>query len=149
MPTARDLLQRFRPVGTPGAAAPAGVPVDRVAELSRELQPVFDALADVQEEAGRIRAIATAEARARLTAAEQQAAVLVDAARRDAGAARAEVAAEGARRAEAVAAAALATAEHDAAAVTARAAARYAELTERVVRAVWDSAGLRVPSPAP
>jgi hypothetical protein len=148
MPTARDLLQRFRPVGTPGAAAPAGVPADRVAELGRELQPVFDALADVEEEAGRIRAAAAIEARARLAAAEQQAAVLVDVARRDAEAARAEIAAERVRREEAEAAAALAAAEQDAAAVTERAAARYAGLTARVVRAVWESAGVRVPSPA-
>ena len=45
MPSARDMLQRFRPIGTPGAAAPAGVPADRAAELGRELQPVFDELA--------------------------------------------------------------------------------------------------------
>ena len=45
MLSARDLLHRFRPVGAPGAA-PAGVPADRVAEVSRELQPVFDELVD-------------------------------------------------------------------------------------------------------
>jgi vacuolar-type H+-ATPase subunit H len=149
MPTARDLLQRFRPIGTPGAAAPAGVPADRVAELSRELQPVFDALADAEEEADRIRTAAAAQARARVAAAEQQAAVLVDAGRRDAEAARAEITAESMRRAEAHAAAALATGEQDAAAVTERAAARYAGLAERVVHAVWESAGIHVTSPAP
>ena len=44
MPRARDLLARFRPVGAPGTAAPAGVPVDRVAERRRELLPVASGL---------------------------------------------------------------------------------------------------------
>ena len=38
MPDLRDFLSRFRPAGTPGAAARPGVPVDRVAEREAELQ---------------------------------------------------------------------------------------------------------------
>ena len=41
MASARDLLERFRPAGTPGAAAPAGVPYDRGAALEDELRPVL------------------------------------------------------------------------------------------------------------
>ena len=48
MASARDLLERFRPAGTPGAAAPAGVPYDRAAALEDELRPVLDLLAPVE-----------------------------------------------------------------------------------------------------
>jgi F0F1-type ATP synthase membrane subunit b/b' len=58
MPRARDFLTRFRPVGTPGAAASAGVPADRVAEADAELEPLFAMLADTEAEVGRIRASA-------------------------------------------------------------------------------------------
>jgi hypothetical protein len=62
VPRARDLLARFRPVGAPGAAAPAGVPADRGSERDRELQAVFDELADTEEQAAAIRAAADREA---------------------------------------------------------------------------------------
>ncbi|MET0765951.1 MAG: hypothetical protein ABWY29_13885 [Blastococcus sp.] len=149
MPTARDLLQRFRPVGTPGAAAPAGVPADRGAELSRELQPVFDELAGADEEAGRIRLVAAAEARARRDRAQQQASALVEAARRNAQRARADAAAALVRQAEEEDTAVLAAADQDAAAVTRQAASRYAGLVQQVVRAVRDLAAERTPSPTP
>jgi len=58
MPRARDFLARFRPVGTPGAAASAGVPADRVAEADAELEPLFAMLADTEAEVDRIRASA-------------------------------------------------------------------------------------------
>jgi hypothetical protein len=58
MPRARDFLARFRPVGTPGAAVSAGVPADRVAEASAELEPLFAMLADTEAETDRIRASA-------------------------------------------------------------------------------------------
>lgn len=50
MSTSRDLLSRFKPAGTPGAAGPAGVPVDRSALLCDELQPVLVLLADTEQE---------------------------------------------------------------------------------------------------
>ncbi|HET8769051.1 MAG TPA: hypothetical protein VFM86_17125, partial [Pedococcus sp.] len=50
MPRVRDLLLRFRPTGTPGPAGPAGVPVDRSAELAAELAPVLAALAATEAE---------------------------------------------------------------------------------------------------
>jgi hypothetical protein len=51
MPRARDFLARFRPVGTPGAAASAGVPADRVVEAAAELEPLFAMLADTEAKA--------------------------------------------------------------------------------------------------
>src|SRR4051794_11213301 len=112
---ARDLLERFRPVGSPGAAAPAGVPVDRVAELSRELQPVFDELAEVQQRCAELRAAAAAEAGARRDRAAAQARAIVAAARLDAEAQRADAAARVRRESEREAAATLAAAEREAA----------------------------------
>ncbi len=58
MARSRDFLARFRPVGTPGAAATAGVPVDRIREQDAELGPVLDALAETQAQAAAIRAAA-------------------------------------------------------------------------------------------
>jgi V/A-type H+/Na+-transporting ATPase subunit D len=49
MASARDLLERFRPAGTPGAAAPAGVPYDRGAALEDELRPVLALLSPTEE----------------------------------------------------------------------------------------------------
>jgi hypothetical protein len=149
MPTARDLLQRFRPVGAPGAAAPAGVPADRVAELGRELQPVFDALADAQEEAARIREAGAAQARALHDRAVEQAAALLQAARQDAVATRAETTGALVARGAAEARSVLAAADAEVAAVGRRVPARYGRLVEQVVRAIRDSAGDRTPSPAP
>jgi hypothetical protein len=51
----RDLLERFRPAGAPGAATPAGVPSDRATALSDELGPVLALLADTEQECARIR----------------------------------------------------------------------------------------------
>lgn len=50
MPRVRDVLQRFRPSGAPGAATAAGVPVDRTGELAAELEPVFALLAETERE---------------------------------------------------------------------------------------------------
>jgi hypothetical protein len=50
MPRVRDVLQRFRPSGAPGAATAAGVPADRAHELAAELEPVFALLADTERE---------------------------------------------------------------------------------------------------
>jgi hypothetical protein len=45
VPRVRDLLNRFRPAGAPGAAGNAGVPVDRDASMRTELAPLFARLA--------------------------------------------------------------------------------------------------------
>jgi hypothetical protein len=149
MPRARDLLARFRPVGAPGAAAPAGVPVDRVAELDRELQPIFDALAATELEAVRIRTTAAAEARRRTAAAEEEARAIVDAARRDAEVRRAEAAAAILRQGEREAAASRSAAEREAAGLTARAQHRLPDLVAQVVDAVRRTAEAPIGSAAP
>lgn len=76
----RDFLERFRPAGTPGASA-AGVPADRTAERSAELEPTLAQLADVQREAARIRASADEAAELVRRDAAREATELVAAAR--------------------------------------------------------------------
>ena len=83
-----SILDRFRPVGTPGAAGPAGVPAADDQGRAAELAPVFAALA------GDVAACEALVAEARLSAerdvarARAQAAAIVARARLDAGAAR-------------------------------------------------------------
>ena len=139
MPTARDLLARFRPVGAPGAAAPAGVPADRGAERERELRPVFEELAATEMTAAGIRTDATAEAAALAAAAADAARAIVDAARRDAEAHRAEAAAAVLRQAELDAAATRAAAGREADEIGARAQQRLGDLVARVVDRVLDA----------
>jgi hypothetical protein len=136
MPRARDLLARFRPAGTPGAAAPAGVPADRVAEAQRELEPVFAALADVRAEADRIRAEAAAEAARRRERAATEADRIRASARLDAEGRRAEAAARVGRRRAREMEAVTATAERAAADIGRRARGRMAGYVERVVNGV-------------
>jgi hypothetical protein len=50
-----DFLRRFRPVGTPGAAARAGVLMDRAAEAAGELEPILALLAGAESAAAGIR----------------------------------------------------------------------------------------------
>ncbi len=84
----RDLLQRFRPAGTPGAASGAAVPADRVAESAKELAPVFDELAGTWAEAASLRARASEQATGRRRAAAEEADRIRSAARMAAEAAR-------------------------------------------------------------
>jgi hypothetical protein len=111
MPQLRDFLGRFRPAGTPGAAARAGVPADPAGELAAEVGPVL-ALLDGAA-AGRDEVIA---------AARRDAAAIVAAAR-DAAAG---VAADGEQRA--------AAARDEAARLTLAAARDEAELTVTAAR---------------
>ncbi|MGZ4571866.1 MAG: hypothetical protein ACXVXU_13425 [Blastococcus sp.] len=133
MPSARDLLQRFRPVGAPGAAAPAGVPADHAAELGRELRPVFDELAGAVGEVGRIRAAAADEARARRERGAAEARRIVEGARRQAERERADTATRLLRHAEAESATALAAARQEAAGISRRAQERSADYVARIL----------------
>lgn len=90
MPSTRDLLQRFRPAATPGAATATGVPADRVSERAAELDGVFAALEDTVAEADEVRRAADAEAQRRRDRARQEAAARVAQARLDAETLRAE-----------------------------------------------------------
>ncbi|HUJ07967.1 MAG TPA: hypothetical protein VLX31_17815 [Streptosporangiaceae bacterium] len=62
MPQLSDFLNRFRPVGAPGAAGRAGVPADRAAELAAELRPVLELLDSTQEQCVQVVAQARQEA---------------------------------------------------------------------------------------
>lgn len=84
MPQLGDFLSRFRPAGAPGAASRAGVPADRAAELSAELEPVLAMLADTDAECARI-----------VAQARTQAGQIGEAARAEAG----QIAADGRERA--------------------------------------------------
>jgi vacuolar-type H+-ATPase subunit H len=90
----REFLQRFRPVGIPGAASRPGVPADRTAELVTELEPVLALLAGVEDQAERIRRDGRAQAALRLQQARLQAETIVTEANMRAAAVRAEVAAQ-------------------------------------------------------
>ena len=131
-----DILRRFRFHGVPGAPAPAGVPVDRSAEIEAELSPVFSLLEAAQIRATALVEEATAEtARRRAAGAEQARRILVQA-RSEADAARAESAAvrlaqaEGRRRALAVGA------RHETERIARVSAERAPELVEELVRRV-------------
>ena len=94
MPQWRDFLERFRPAGTPGAAAQGGVPADRAADTDAELAPVFVILEDVAAKAARIRRGAVEQAEVIRQDAGRRAAEIVAEARAQAEAARAEAAAQ-------------------------------------------------------
>lgn len=80
MPGFRRYLERLRPSGVPGAAAPAGVPVDRIAAATSELEPIFALLADCEDEAAAIRRGAdTAAERLQREAREAAAGLAADA----------------------------------------------------------------------
>lgn len=136
MPRPRDLLQRFRLAGTPGAPAAAGVPADRVAEVSAELEPVLARLADAEREAERLRAGARDEAARRVRDAADRAQADLAAARLDADAEQADAAARVRSRADAELAAVLEEARTEADRTTRRAAERMPEYVDRVIAAL-------------
>ena len=88
-----SLLDRFRPVGAPGPAGPAGVPATDDEGTAAELIPVFEALDPAIAEAGEQTQSAEAHAQHTVTAARRQAAALVEQARMDSAAVRADAAA--------------------------------------------------------
>ena len=133
MPRSRDILQRFRPAGTPGAASAAGIPVDRVAEASAELEPVLALLAETQAEASRLRRDAEREAERRRQDAAARATAVVAAAHRQATAERADAALRVSTRVQGESTAALAEAERDAEAVRRAAAERMPAYVDRVL----------------
>jgi hypothetical protein len=94
MPQWRDFLERFRPAGTPGAAAQGGVPADRIADTAAELEPLFLILDDVAAKAARIRRGAAEQAEVIRQDAGRRAADIVAEAWARAETARAEAAAQ-------------------------------------------------------
>ncbi|MGR3939027.1 hypothetical protein [Streptomyces sp. BRA346] len=132
----RDFLLRFRPVGSPGRAAPGGVPADRTAELTAELDPPLSLLEEAEAEARHIRDGAAREAAERRRAAERRAQEIVKSAQDRAREVRATNAARVRRDAETEAAELLATAQREAAAVRRRAEERMPRLLDRVAHLV-------------
>ena len=90
MPQWRDFLERFRPAGTPGAAARPGVPADRSADAAAELTPLLVLLDDTQDEVQRIRREADERAEEIRRAAQRQADEIVARARVEAESVRAQ-----------------------------------------------------------
>lgn len=128
----RDVLDRFRPAGAPGAAAPGGVPADRAVEQEVELASVFDALVADEERARRIRESAVGEAERLVAEAGERAGAIVDAARRESDAVRAKVVAEARVNADIERTAADERAEHAAEVLRARADRLMPEYVTRV-----------------
>lgn len=93
MPDARAMLRRFRPAAAPGAAAPGGVPADRVADREAELADVFALLQDVELECAALLDAARNAGEARRASARSHAEALVAEGRRRADAERAGAAA--------------------------------------------------------
>lgn len=136
MSPVRDLLQRFRPAGTPGKAAAAGVPADRARDLAAELQPVFASLAATEAECRSIVSLAERDSQRIRAEARTRANDLVAAARERVRSVRADAAAAVLARAEAEADAALRGAEREAQAVRAGAVQRMPSYVSRAVHAV-------------
>jgi hypothetical protein len=90
---AENFLNRFRRAGTPGAAARAGVPVDRAAEAAAELQAVLALLVEAEAAGAEIRQRAERDAEGLRERARVAAAALVAEARARVAAERADAAA--------------------------------------------------------
>ncbi len=100
MPQWGNVLDRFRPAGTPGAAGRPGIPADRSADAAAELTEVLALLDDAQEEAARIRQAATHRAQQIRRAAQRRSAELVAKGRHDAERVRSQSEADALREAD-------------------------------------------------
>jgi len=147
MARSRDFLARFRPVGTPGSAAAAGVPVDRGRELAAELGPLLAELEETQGEADAIRARALAEADRRRRDAEVSVHALLVAGGYEAQAERTALLDRARADAEAAADEVVGSARSEAAAIERRVAARLPTLVDQVQAAVRGDLLDDAPSP--
>jgi vacuolar-type H+-ATPase subunit E/Vma4 len=137
MPSVREFLERLRPSGTPGAPSAAGVPVDRMAEVAAELEPVFAALDDAQAEAARIRAEGRQEASRRREQGLEEARSVLDEATRRSGAERADAAALVKARSESVVRDITAAAQRDADGIRATAEERLPDFGADIAEQAW------------
>lgn len=96
-----SLLDRFRPVGAPGPAGPAGVPATDNQGPEAELVPVFEALDPTVRETEALTTDAVKRAAQSVKQAREEAAAMVEKARMESGAVRAEAAATVSREAAA------------------------------------------------
>ncbi|QIZ38699.1 hypothetical protein [Saccharopolyspora sp. ASAGF58] len=137
----RGFFERFRSAGTPGAAVRPGVPVDRVAEASAELAPVFALLEDAEAEAERICARGREEAAQIRQQAQAQAEAIIADANLRAEAVRADVVAEARRVVERESESAATLANETAARLRDRARGRMPVLVDRAVSAALVTLG--------
>lgn len=149
MPSQRGFLDRFRAIGTPGAAAGAGVPADRVAERDVELAALFEQVSDVEAAVRSIRSEARQRAHELRESAAAQSRGLMATARRDADSERRNAAARIAARSEEETAHTLASAAAEAAAIREHAEAAVPIYADRVVAMVLDRLEAGVPAAAP
>ncbi len=133
MPSSRGFLERFRPGGTPGAAAGAGVPADRVAEREVELAALFEQLAGAEQDAARIRAEGERLAERRRTAGTTQSRRLLAEARQEAESERRSAASRIATLADQETTQTVEQAEREAEAIRVHAAAVMPQYVERVL----------------
>jgi hypothetical protein len=137
VPRVRNLLDRFRPAGAPGAATSAGVPADRRASAVRELEPIFAELGPVVRQCATIRREATAAAADHVAQSAERARTLIARAQREGEAERAATASALRAQAEDAARQRVAEAEDEAVDVRRVAEARRPELLHRVLERVW------------
>ncbi|WP_406264112.1 hypothetical protein OHT93_03430 [Streptomyces sp. NBC_00191] len=135
-----NFLARFRPVGTPGAAA-TGVPADRTTELAAELESSLSQLTQAQEQAAAIRAAASREAAAIRQEAGAEAARIVAEARGRAAHVRQGAAAPLLLAAREEAARSLAVGEQTAAQLRRRAAERMPVVVDHLVAEAFRGLG--------
>ncbi len=128
-----SILDRFRPVGAPGAAGPAGVPAADDLGPEAELVAVFAALDAEVESCRRLVEDARRDAEKEVAGARERAAALVAQARLDAGAEQARSAAEVLRTAADVDAKLLDQARQEAAELTESGTDRLPEAVRRVI----------------
>lgn len=128
-----DLLQRLRPAGAPGAAAPVAVPAEEEDAAAAELAPVFAALEPVVAECEAIRSSAQQTVSDELAQARRDAEAMVADALSRAPAERAAAAARIHRSGDAAADALRAEADTTAARLRAEGGRRLAELTDLVM----------------
>lgn len=131
-----EILRRFRFHGVPGPPVATPVPIDRRAELERELEPVFAALESAQHQAADILGAAAGDAVDRRAHAAAERYRLIGEAGARSDAARTEAAAELLTRSKEERSAMLAAAHTEADRIERHAAQRIPDLVERVVREV-------------
>ncbi|WP_432826558.1 hypothetical protein [Dactylosporangium sp. CA-092794] len=143
-----ELLRRFRPAGTPGAAAPAAVPANPEQQAAAELGPVFNALAAARAEAAGIRASAAHDAEERERSAAAEAGRIIAAAQDAARSVRDEAFSLAQRDVERTGAALVTAAREQAAGLRARDPDALDRAADAVVRAALAAIGA-APGPAP
>jgi hypothetical protein len=137
-----NFLERFRPLGAPGAAVSSGSPASDVPDPATELAPVFAALAPTIEQCDSIVAEAHRTADSEIADARERAAGAKARARGDIGAEQAKAAARVLEEYSATEAAVLEEAAKDAAETRETGAARVDDLARATVdRLVSDLLG--------